>query len=148
MSIGDVDMSRSKWSLPRLATRIVSSLAHPGGSAYLSIIGIVLEPDGKVATISQSGHSSTWNAPHSIHYCLSKTKVSVTGLPSALVPLEVCVSVLPSLETTFLPVIWYFPPVFLVSKLVVFASIRLTETKSYGPPVTGFSLPSYLKVVL
>jgi hypothetical protein len=51
--------------------------------------------------------------------------------------LEVCVSVLPSLEMTFCPVAWYFPPVFFTSQLVVFASIRLTEILSNGSPVAS-----------
>src|ERR1017187_6265648 len=77
-------------------------------------------------------------------YCLSKINVWATGLPSASVPLEVCVNVLPSFEMTVRPVKWYFAPVFLTSQLVVFASIRLTEMVSNGPPVAADSFPSYL----
>ena len=79
-------------------------------------------------------------------YCLSKTMVAVTGLPAASVPVEVCVRVLPSLEMTVRPVMWYFPPVLRTSQFTVFASIRLTEMVSNCPPVAGYSLPSYLKV--
>ena len=75
--------------------------------------------------------------PGTVRYCLSKTFVEASGLPSALVPLAVCVSVLPSLEMTFFPVTWYFPPVFFTSQLVVFASIRLTEILSNGSPVAS-----------
>src|ERR1039457_7521197 len=53
--------------------------------------------------------------PATVRYCLSKTNVAVRGLPSTSVPLAAWVRVLPSLEMTFVPVTWYFPPVFFTS---------------------------------
>src|SRR6266481_3322517 len=81
-----------------------------------------LSETGSCATRTCNARSAKLN-----RYCLSKTIVVAIGLPSAFVPLPVCVKVLPSLEMTFCPVAWYFPPVFFTSQLVVFASIRLTE---------------------
>jgi hypothetical protein len=63
-----------------------------------------------------------WIAPPDYVYCLSYTMVKPIGLPSASVPFDVFVMVLPSLLMTVLPVVWYFPPVFLVSLVKVFAS--------------------------
>lgn len=42
--------------------------------------------------------------PHGFTYCLSKTKVEVNALPSALVPLVVVVMLLPPFEITVRPV--------------------------------------------
>ena len=46
------------------------------------------------------GHLGTWKCPTHLFYCLSKTKVEVNVLPSALVPLVVVVMVLPPFEIT------------------------------------------------
>jgi hypothetical protein len=72
--------------------------------------------------------------------------VFVAGLPSALLPLLVSVKVLPSLEMTVQPMVWYFPPVFFVSVVNVLASICLIEMVSHGASVTGYSFPSYFAV--
>src|SRR5437773_3284927 len=87
-----------------------------------------------------------WSRPAQFRHCFSETIVALVGFPSALVPLVVSVIVLPSLEMTVRPLLWYFPPVFLVSLVNVFAFICLMEIVSQGAPVTGCSLPSYFAV--
>src|SRR4051794_27799958 len=74
--------------------------------------------------------------------------LKLIGFPSASVPFEVFVIVLPSLLMTVLPVVWYFPPVFFVSLVNVFASICFIESVSNWVPVplTGAGVPSYLTV--
>jgi len=53
--------------------------------------------------------------PESFRYCLSYTAVLLTFLPFASVPLKVTVRLLPSAETTTLPLIVVFPPFLLVN---------------------------------
>src|SRR6266550_5397918 len=92
------------------------------------------------------GASEKRNRPAQFHYCFSETIVAVVGFPSAFVPLVVRVMVFPSLEMTVRPLLWYFPPVFFVSLVKVFAFDCFMEIVSHGAPVTGCSLPSYFAV--
>jgi len=68
------------------------------------------------------------------------------AFPSALVPLEATVMVLPSFEITVRLVELYAPPAFLAVLVKVFASTCVMATVSHGAPVTGYSFPSYLAV--
>ena len=70
-----------------------------------SLIGICYAALSSVSPVSSrangSGHPVLLECPAAVGYCLSNTSVEAKGLPSAPVPREVCVSTLPSAETTF-----------------------------------------------
>jgi hypothetical protein len=75
----------------RGAPRAEAGSSAPGGNEERAVVDAAAR--GEV--LEQAGRFST-----SLHYCLSKTTVEDTGLPSASVPLAVCVIVLPSAEMT------------------------------------------------